>query len=279
MTLTNNASSVNGQYDMQEVGLSGLGTSIYGYDYMPSTLSVTCDPLYLDATEGYSWGDPTATDNPINYLRYKVSSSTNHRVNVVYEYDAVEIENIDGGGFNFVLHESQSKSRAFSASGTSGYVMNIPLFPTQEFSGNNDIFITNLRIKMDFSFQSYPLYTNEIHGAISFLVKGGQSSSVYPSALAPLTLLDLAETSGYNRGKTDGYTIGYDEGFDAGEDAGYDLGYADAWDSVSPLDFVIKPVESVLDFHIFGDVTLGGILGVLLGVSLVMMFLKYFAGG
>ena len=96
------------------------------------------------------------------------------------------------------------------------------------------------------------------------------------------------DSAGYVRGYDYGYDVGYDAGVDAGYDAGdsagyvrgYDEGYlsgAEGYNSVG--EFVAGTITSFLDTPLFGDLTIGGIMLIVISIPLVVVFLKKFAGG
>ena len=111
-------------------------------------------------------------------------------------------------------------------------------------------------------------------------------------------------TTGYNTGKNEGYVIGHNDGYDAGYEAGfevsYDSGYTDGYnEGVNTTDSanlgknligetLSAPIEGLKQFKLINWVTENGktisisllsVLSAALGVTLVIWFLKLFAGG
>lgn len=94
--------------------------------------------------------------------------------------------------------------------------------------------------------------------------------------------------SGYAVGRDAGYELGLNEGFDLGESQGFDRGYQLGFDdgvastSSGTVDFTSwlgTAVGGFLNFEIFPGFNMSGILLIIISFSLVMWFLKVFAGG
>lgn len=85
---------------------------------------------------------------------------------------------------------------------------------------------------------------------------------------------------GYELGLTQGYNQGYDDGFDDGNSAGESASFGK-----NLLGETLNvPINALNGFVLFTapnghDVTLGGVVGAVIGLSLFIMFLKIFAGG
>jgi flagellar biosynthesis/type III secretory pathway protein FliH len=114
-------------------------------------------------------------------------------------------------------------------------------------------------------------------------------------------------SSGYFLGYEDGYDIGYDnaiknsqkeieelendinsaydKGYTEGKTVGYDLGVSDGFQDGfnqtqnGGFTWLISSVQAFLDVNFFGDFGIGTLLFVGLGMTLVTLFLKMFAGG
>lgn len=87
---------------------------------------------------------------------------------------------------------------------------------------------------------------------------------------------------GYTNGEKEGYasgkTEGIKEGYANGKTDGYSIGFEEATKSMDFTTWIGNAVKGFLDFTLFGNVTLGGMLGVCVAVGCVMLFLKFFAG-
>lgn len=78
-----------------------------------------------------------------------------------------------------------------------------------------------------------------------------------------------------------GYTTGYNDASGVGISA-YDKGYQDGYTkalSESLGNMMLDPIAALFDFELMPNITIGGIFAAILGISLVLLFLKYFAGG
>ena len=95
---------------------------------------------------------------------------------------------------------------------------------------------------------------------------------------------DIGYDGGYSAGTAEGYYDGYDAGNTAGYNTGYDAGYIagiaeGGSGTLNPFDSVISAVGSFLDWEFIDGISMAGILSIVLGVCLVITFLKFFAGG
>lgn len=93
-----------------------------------------------------------------------------------------------------------------------------------------------------------------------------------------------AYNKGYNKAYQTGYNEGYDVGYDEGSEISYDKGYADGvdnapkeWGSVGQ--FLVNVLGAFTSAELFPGFTIGGVLGIIAGGLLLLMFLKMFAGG
>lgn len=83
-------------------------------------------------------------------------------------------------------------------------------------------------------------------------------------------------------GFTNGQSSGYSQGYNAGQSAGYNQGYSDGVAQGTPtsaLGSIVQGVSGILNIPLFGDFTLGGLIAIILGLCLLFLFLKIFAGG
>lgn len=75
----------------------------------------------------------------------------------------------------------------------------------------------------------------------------------------------------------EGYNNGYQIGHNAGYQEGYDKGIVSEWKS--PIAIFIQPIDSFLSTNIFGSISIGDVLSVILFVMVGIIFIKMFAGG
>lgn len=80
-----------------------------------------------------------------------------------------------------------------------------------------------------------------------------------------------------NNAKEQGYNEGHEAGYNAGYQVGYDKGIVSDWQS--PVEIFIKPVDIFLSTNIFGSISIGDILSIILFVMVGIIFIKMFAGG
>lgn len=82
--------------------------------------------------------------------------------------------------------------------------------------------------------------------------------------------LTTGQNNGYNQGYTDGKNVGYNQGYNAGLAEGT---------PTSALAGIVSGVSNILQIPLFGDFTLGAFVGIIIGIGLLFLFLKIFAGG
>lgn len=82
---------------------------------------------------------------------------------------------------------------------------------------------------------------------------------------------------GFSAGQSAGYDSGYEVGYTKGKNTGYQLGIQESTNL--NYGWLLSTVDSFLEWNMFGEFGVGTILGVLLGGMLLLMFLKFFAGG
>lgn len=69
----------------------------------------------------------------------------------------------------------------------------------------------------------------------------------------------------------------YENGYNTGYQVGYDKGIVSGWQS--PIAIFIQPIDSFLSTNIFGSISIGDVLSVILFVMVGIIFIKMFAGG
>lgn len=85
-------------------------------------------------------------------------------------------------------------------------------------------------------------------------------------------------SAGLTTGQNNGYNQGYNDGKDVGYDQGYNAGLAEGTPT-SALAGIVSGVSNILQIPLFGDFTLGAFVGIIIGIGLLFLFLKIFAGG
>lgn len=86
----------------------------------------------------------------------------------------------------------------------------------------------------------------------------------------------------YSAGLTTGQNKGYNQGYNDGKDVGYNQGYSAGLAEGTPtsaLAGIVSGVSNILQIPLFGDFTLGAFIGIIIGIGLLFLFLKIFAGG
>lgn len=86
----------------------------------------------------------------------------------------------------------------------------------------------------------------------------------------------------YSAGLTTGQNNGYNQGYDDGKNVGYNQGYNDGLAEGTPtsaLAGIVSGVSNILQIPLFADFTLGGFISIIIGIGLLFLFLKIFAGG
>ena len=82
--------------------------------------------------------------------------------------------------------------------------------------------------------------------------------------------LTTGQNNGYNQGYNDGKVVGYDQGYNAGLAEGT---------PTSALAGIVSGVSNILQIPLFGNFTLGAFISIIIGIGLLFLFLKIFAGG
>lgn len=82
--------------------------------------------------------------------------------------------------------------------------------------------------------------------------------------------LTTGQNNGYNQGYNDGKNVGYQQGYNAGLAEGT---------PTSALAGIVSGVSDILGIPLFGDFTLGAFISIIIGIGLLFLFLKIFAGG
>lgn len=87
--------------------------------------------------------------------------------------------------------------------------------------------------------------------------------------------------SGYREGNNDGYlageSFGWSEGYDEGHRDGMNLGQSVGISN--PVSFFFDTVQTFLSTNLFGTISIGAVLSVIVFVAVALAFLKMFSGG
>lgn len=89
-------------------------------------------------------------------------------------------------------------------------------------------------------------------------------------------------TANYGAGLTSGQNYGYNQGYNDGKNVGYNQGYNAGLAEGTPtsaLAGIVSGVSNILQIPLFGDFTLGSFIAIIIGIGLLFLFLKIFAGG
>lgn len=114
--------------------------------------------------------------------------------------------------------------------------------------------------------------------------KGGEMVQQYKYESYANDLIFEAINHGTNQGYEEGLETGYEDGYNEGHKAGHNEGYQEGYDkgataNINPLLTFIAPVDAFLSTNIFGSISIGDVLSVILFVMVGTIFIKMFAGG
>lgn len=110
-----------------------------------------------------------------------------------------------------------------------------------------------------------------------FSITIANENNVVQKTYTYTSYLDALLSYTTDNAKEQGYNEGHEEGYNAGYQAGYDSGIVSDWES--PVEIFIKPVDIFLSTNIFGSISIGDILSIILFVMVGIIFIKMFAGG
>lgn len=235
-------------------------------------------------------------------------SSYNNIVSSVQFQDDPDVSNVtvtyDFEGYtNDTNLSDQSLRYSYTTSETS-VIPVLPVTQLQVVLGVSDLYVTSCDLVISFNGADDNQY--DLQGI--FTLYGGGLTSYYLSNTGFFNSVKSVLNNKYSEGFSDGYDSGYDiglgensqaaylegvqdgyadgtrDGLVEGEVIGYDKGYLAGQDqALSNLNFsgfIGAAVGGFLNAPLFGpNFTIGGILAVLVAFTLVIAFLKYFAGG
>lgn len=84
---------------------------------------------------------------------------------------------------------------------------------------------------------------------------------------------------GYNMGYDAGYSAGYTVGHFNGYNQGHNVGYNEGLSAELNYNWLLSTVDKFLNFQFFGTFSISTLLLIVLGGGLILVFLKFFAGG
>lgn len=159
-------------------------------------------------------------------------------------------------------------------------------------SNNQKLYITFTRpsawasIPSDFDFSDYDTsyqytsYTVVVHNSNSSAYSDGYTAGVnagYNSGYS------VGYDEGKLFGKSEGETIGYNKGFSAGKTEGYSSGYnkglSETLSSISPWKVLVDGVDTFFNARLFGNISIGLLFELGLGIILFGFVIKLFFGG
>lgn len=159
-------------------------------------------------------------------------------------------------------------------------------------SNNQKLYITFTRpsawasIPSDFDFSDYETsyqytsYSVVVHNSNSSAYSDGYTAGVnagYNSGYS------VGYDDGKKFGKSEGETIGYNKGFSAGKTEGYSSGYnkglSETLSSISPWKVLVDGVDTFFNAKLFGNISIGLLFELGLGVILFGFVIKLFFGG
>ena len=194
-----------------------------------------------------------------------------------------------------VVYDYSSTSNFFSVDNILGTIYIYDYTPNMTF---NDWVLSSLNVN-HFSIVSFDYYIENVINGVCIsnespkyimlcLPKGGYVASDVICQGLVYSVEYYNETPGYSDAYNDGYDTGYKVGFRNGELSGYDIGYNDGVNAGFGDNLLgatlIAPVRALSSFVLYTSsngfsVTLWHIFGAIFGLSLLLAFLKYFAGG
>lgn len=138
---------------------------------------------------------------------------------------------------------------------------------------------------------NYIRYYDVNDNYIEFAVYSGNSDKSLLDTRTYYTASSITDNIIYQNGYNDGVVVGNRDGYSNGyndakieyDGSGYDDGYNDGWragqDNEFSLGWFLQSSLNILDVKIFGLFSIGDVLMVSVGVMLVLIVLKIFAGG
>ena len=108
------------------------------------------------------------------------------------------------------------------------------------------------------------------------------TSSPFANEFLQRKFWNAVSSAKYSAGLTTGQNNGYNQGYNVGKDVGYKQGYDAGLVEGTPtsaLAGIVSGVSNILQIPLFGDFTLGAFVGIIIGIGLLFLFLKIFAGG
>lgn len=218
-----------------------------------------------------------------------VSFTTNHTVDYVYNYNF--------SGFSIRRQSSNLIFRFYNTLYNSEYTQVV-------FRFSNSSSLSSLRL-MNFSTNAVDISPSINDCILNFLPRSDSSSVTfnntaysvlyygiygrlysYYSRISTSYGLSYGEYVGYEDGRNSSsnvsYQEGYESGYSAGSEAGYNSGFHDGTVSdlnSNPISYMLAPVNTFLSTKLFGFVSIGMVLSVVIFVSIALIFLRIFAGG
>lgn len=196
-----------------------------------------------------------------NYQTSGITSSTDFYIPVCYWFVPVG-DSINIGSEIFITQSNEWYTQMGVASSSSLYG-----FYVYDSSGA-DVAEDSWTVPSDYqSYFVFVYYHTDFPFANEFLqVKfwNAVSSAKYSAGLT------TGQNNGYNQGYNDGKEVGYNQGYNAGLVEGTPS---------SALAGIVSGASNILQIPLFGDFTLGAFIGIIIGIGLLFLFLKIFAGG
>ena len=122
----------------------------------------------------------------------------------------------------------------------------------------------------------------DVNSGYYYLIYTKSGDSSIPNITADVRFNLAVNSTGGGGSAGDDYDIGYEDGYSDGYDLGYSVGFNDGYDNAN-IDFIfntiVDPVSALFNFELLPSISIGSIFATILGISLVLLFLKYFAGG
>lgn len=109
-------------------------------------------------------------------------------------------------------------------------------------------------------------YSGDLVGSIKFKVNSSDLSNYWYISSDSYSLVTIDNVLSFESG----YCSGYNEGFNVGFDTSIN--------DLSPITIFLQPIQTFFDTKLFGSLSVGYVLNIVLFVCLALIFLKMFAG-
>ena len=273
-TTTTYTATESGSYQVMAIGdgtnysNSKLSTAVTVTVTEPTT-PIQLPAPYVEGTGNYLTWDPVP--HATGYQLYK-DGSTFGDIIVITMFTATQtgvyqVQAIGDG----ISYSNSSLSNSYS-------VTIVPRLPAPVITLNDSGYITWLPVNGAISYGVYRddslvatltdftfLYAPPVTG--TYYVVANADGNTATSSLASNSV--AVTTTPSNPAFNEGYEQGFNDGYDVGVSQGFS----------NPITIFVRPISSFLTTDLFGSISIGDVMQVLLFICLALIFLKMFAGG